>query len=252
MNMRIIVSPAKKMNINTDILECSGVPFLMKKTENLLRYMKGLSYEEAKALWACSDGIAEKNFQRLKEIDLYHNLTPALLSYEGIQYQYMAPEVFEDKQWVFVQEHLRILSGFYGVVRPLDGVVPYRLEMQAGISMPPHKNLYTYWGEDIYDAVTENADWILNLASREYAKCIENHLNPDMPYITCIFGVEKNGKIIQKGTLAKMARGEMVRFLSAEGITDMQGVKEFTGLGFTYQKEFSTDKKYVFLREEEK
>lgn len=224
----------------------------MEKTERLQDYLKSLSYEEVKALWACSDRIAQKNFQRLKEMDLYRNLTPALLSYEGIQYQYMAPEVFEDRQWEFVQEHLRILSGFYGVVRPLDGVVPYRLEMQTGICMPPYKNLYTYWGRDIYETVAEDAEWILNLASREYAKCIETCLDRNMPYVTCVFGEEKNGKIVQKGTLAKMARGEMVRFLSAEGITDMQGVKEFAGLGFTYQKELSTDEKFVFLREEKK
>lgn len=249
--MKIIISPAKKMNTETDVMECRGFPAFMEKTKVLLEYMKGLDYEEAKKMWGCSDRLARKNFQRLSHMDLYKALTPALLSYEGIQYQYMAPGVFEDMQWEFVQEHLRILSGFYGVVKPLDGVVPYRLEMQAKINLSSCKDLYTYWGRDIYEEISDSR-WILNLASKEYSKCVEKFLNPGENYITCTFGEWKNGKIIQKGTLAKMARGEMVRFLAVEGICEPDGVKEFRGLGFSYQKELSTEENYVFLREEEK
>lgn len=250
--MRIMISPAKKMNMEADVLECRGFPVLMKKTERLMEYMKGLKYEEAKALWGCSDKLAEENFRCLALMDLYTNPAPALLSYEGIQYQYMAPGVFEDRQWEFAQEHLRILSGFYGVVRPLDGVVPYRLEMQAKINLSPYKNLYTYWGKDIYEEISRDSSWILNLASKEYSKCVEKFLKPGDRYITCTFGEKKNGKIIQKGTLAKMARGEMVRFLAQEGIDRPDGVKEFCGLGFLYKKEFSTEENYVFLKEEKK
>lgn len=249
--MKIIISPAKKMNTETDVMECRGFPAFMEKTKVLLEYMKGLDYEEAKKMWGCSDRLARKNFQRLSHMDLYKAPTPALLSYEGIQYQYMAPGVFEDMQWEFVQEHLRILSGFYGVVKPLDGVVPYRLEMQAKINLSSCKDLYTYWGRDIYEEISDSR-WILNLASKEYSKCVEKFLNPGENYITCTFGEWKNGKIIQKGTLAKMARGEMVRFLAVEGICEPDGVKEFRGLGFSYQKELSTEENYVFLREEEK
>lgn len=250
--MKIIISPAKKMNIETDVLECRGFPAFMEKTKALMEYMKGLDYEEAKKLWGCSDKLARENFQRLFYMNLYKTPTPALLSYEGIQYQYMAPGVFEDRQWEFVQEHLRILSGFYGVVKPLDGVVPYRLEMQAKINLPSCKDLYAYWGQDIYKEVSENSGWILNLASKEYSKSVEKFLKPGDRYITCTFGEWKNGKIIQKGTLAKMARGEMVRFLAVEGICEPEGVKEFRGLGFSYKKEFSTEENYIFLKEEEK
>ena len=250
--MKIIISPAKKMNIETDILECRGFPVFMEKTKALMEYMKRLDYEEAKKMWGCSDRLARENFQRLSCMDLYKTLTPALLSYEGIQYQYMAPGVFEDRQWEFVQEHLRILSGFYGVVKPFDGVVPYRLEMQTKIALPSCRDLYTYWGSDIYKEISGNSRWILNLASKEYSKCVEKFLKNGEKYITCTFGEWKNGKIIQKGTLAKMARGEMVRFLAVQGICEPDGVKEFRGLGFSYRKEFSTEENYVFLREEEK
>lgn len=250
MAMKIIISPAKKMNTETDIMEPSGFPPFMERTETLLAYIRELSYARAKKLWACNDKIAELNFKRFAEMDLYRNPTPALLSYEGIQYQYMAPFVFSDSQWDFVQEHLRILSGFYGVVRPLDGVVPYRLEMQAKAAVPPYKNLYQFWGDAIYRKVAEDTDWLLNLASKEYSKCVEAYLEPGLSFITCIFGEEKDGKIIQKGTLAKMARGEMVRFLSRQQIEDPEGVKEFRELGFTYNKEHSTENTYVFLKEE--
>lgn len=106
-------------------------PQYLEKTEEISAWLKGQSYAELKWLWGCSDKIAEQNFNRLAEMDLYRNLTPAVLSYEGLAYQYMAPAVFEDGHFDYVQEHLRILSAFYGVLRAMDGVTPYRLEMQA-------------------------------------------------------------------------------------------------------------------------
>ena len=129
--MRIIISPAKQMRVDTDSFTCTGLPAFMEKTEILKDWISGLAYEQQKALWACNDKIARQNAERFAHMDLRKNLTPALLAYDGIQYTYMAPAVFEDGQYEYVQEHLRILSGFYGVVRPMDGVVPYRLEMQA-------------------------------------------------------------------------------------------------------------------------
>ena len=144
--MKILLSPAKKMNVNTDDLAPEGLPVFMEQTEEILQFLQGLSYGEAKKLWACNDRIAEQNYDRLKHMDLCHGLTPAILSYEGIAYQYMAPAVFESGQLQYVQEHLRILSAFYGVVKPLDGVTPYRLEMQAKAKIGGKKDLYEYWG----------------------------------------------------------------------------------------------------------
>ena len=147
-------------------------------------------------------------------MDLTKNLTPALLAYDGIQYTYMAPAVFEDGQFDYVQEHLRILSGFYGVVKPLDGVVPYRLEMQAKAAVSGHKNLYDFWGDSLYQEVMDESGILINLASKEYSKCIEKYLRPEDRYITCIFGELEGGRVVQKGVYAKMARGEMVRFMA--------------------------------------
>ena len=127
--MKIIISPAKKMNIREDELEWANLPCFLSRAEELKRYIQGLDLDQARKLWQCNEKIALLNYGRFKEMDLERRLTPALLSYEGIQYQYMAPGVFEQGQWDYVQEHLRILSGFYGILKPLDGIVPYRLEM---------------------------------------------------------------------------------------------------------------------------
>ena len=129
--MQIIISPAKKMNIDTDILHYRQLPAFLDETERLLNWMRTLSFAELKSLWRCNEKIAELNYRRVREMNLRSGLTPALVSYEGIQYQYMAPKVFTRGEWDYAEEHVWILSGFYGALRPLDGVSPYRLEMQA-------------------------------------------------------------------------------------------------------------------------
>ena len=186
--MRIIISPAKQMRVDTDSFVCKELPVFTDRAEILKDWIRSLSYEEQKTLWACNDKIARQNAERFAHMDLTKNLTPALLAYDGIQYTYMAPAVFEDGQFDYVQEHLRILSGFYGVVKPLDGVVPYRLEMQAKAAVSGHKNLYDFWGHSLYQEVMDNSRILINLASKEYSKCIEKYLRPEDRYITCVFG----------------------------------------------------------------
>ena len=245
--MKIIISPAKKMNIDIDTFNYRNLPTFLNRTREIMEFMKSLSYADAKKLWGCNDSIAELNFNRFKEMDLEKCLTPAIMSYEGIQYQYMAPLVLSDHALEYLEKHLRILSGFYGVLKPFDGVTPYRLEMQAKAKINTYKDLYQYWGDSIYHEVCADDHLILNLASKEYAKCIEKHLSPEDRFITCIFGEEVNGKIVQKGTLAKMARGEMVRFMSENQIEDLEEIKAFDRLNFSYRPELSTETEYVFI-----
>ena len=129
--MKIILSPAKKMIADTDNIAPVELPAFIDKTAEILGWMKSKSKEELKAIWKCNDKIAEQNFNRLETMDLYNRLTPAVLAYEGIAFQYMAPSVFEIQQFEYLQNHLRILSAFYGILKPLDGVTPYRLETQT-------------------------------------------------------------------------------------------------------------------------
>ena len=155
--MRFIISPAKQMRVDTDSFVCTELPVFTDRAEILKDWIRSLSYEEQKTLWACNDKIARQNAERFAHMDLTKSLTPALLAYDGIQYTYMAPAVFEDGQFEYVQEHLRILSGFYGVVKPLDGVVPYRLEMQAKAAVSGHRNLYDFWSDSLYQEVMDES-----------------------------------------------------------------------------------------------
>jgi len=175
--MKIIISPAKKMNICDDILEISGLPDLIQEAGQLCSRLKEMSYEELKVLWKCNDKIASLNEERVRNMDLYGRLSPALLAYEGIQYQYMAPHVFTDSQWEYAQKNLRILSGFYGILKPRDGIIPYRLEMQARLSVENGKDLYDYWKGKIAERLIEDEEeTVLNLASKEYSKAVEPYI----------------------------------------------------------------------------
>ena len=246
--MKIILSPAKKMITDTDSIAPVGLPEFIDRTAEILNWMKSRSKEELKAIWKCNDKIAEQNFNRLGNMNLYQMLSPAVLSYEGIAFQYMAPSVFEDMQLEYVQNHLRILSAFYGALKPMDGVTPYRLEMQAKIRIGDSKNLYEYWGDLLYRSVIDDSRIIINLASKEYSKCIEKYLTPQDRYISVTFCEASGDKMVTKGTYAKMARGEMVRFMAENNIENPVDIKKFDRLGYSFRSDLSSDTEYVFER----
>ena len=189
--MRIIISPAKQMRTDTDTIACTETPVFLEKTAILKDWISSLSFDEQKKLWACNDKIAKQNAARFASMDLKSSLTPALLAYDGIQYTYMAPAVFEDGQLTYVQKHLRILSGFYGVLKPMDD------------------------------------------------RCI-----------TCVFGELVNGKVVQKGVYAKMARGEMVRFMAGIRAEKPEQIKNFDWSGYQFDEGRSSEMEYVFVRAE--
>ena len=246
--MKIILSPAKKMNVNLDILEYNRLPEFLEQTEEILAWLKSKTHEELQKLWGCNDKIARQNFERLAHMNLRKQLTPAVLSYEGIAYQYMAPAVFEGDHFDYIQDHLRILSAFYGVLRPLDGVTPYRLEMQAKASIGGQKDLYAFWGRRLYDAVIDESRIIINLASREYYKCIEKYLTNEDRFITITFCEKSQDKLVTKGTYAKMARGEMLRFMAENKIEDPVQIQRFDRLGYVFRDSLSSEMEYVFER----
>ena len=249
--MRIILSPAKKMQHDENGPAYRDLPVFLSDAEKIKASLKEKSFSELKALWACNEKITEQNIERLSSMDLRGKLTPAILSYDGIAYQYMAPTVFETEMLSYVQEHLRILSGFYGIVRPMDGVTPYRLEMQAKLGIDGAKNLYEYWGDRLYKEVRDSSGIIINLASKEYSKCIEKYLQPGDRYISCNFFEEQEGKLVQKGVYCKMARGEMVRFMAENRVEEPEGIKQFSVMRYRFFKEFSSEKEYIFVRSKE-
>ncbi|WP_063565644.1 peroxide stress protein YaaA [Paenibacillus sp. O199] len=250
--MRIIISPAKKMKIDTDLMAIAQMPQFIKESEQLLSLLQKLTYDELKAMWKCNDAIAEQNVERIRNMNIKANLTPAIYAYEGIQYQYMAPGVFQNKELEYLEQHLRILSGFYGVLRPLDGVTPYRLEMQGKLQGPGFKSLYQFWGSKLADQLQAESNCILNLASKEYSKNILPFLSEETQFITCVFGQMVDGKLVEKATRAKMARGEMVRYMAERKITDLEDVRSFDRLNFAFSEELSDKSMYVFLYSEGK
>lgn len=272
--MKIIISPAKKMNVDNDTLQARGNPCFLEDAEQIKKALQALRRAELKTLYKASDSIVELNVERLRTMDLNRNLTPALFAYEGIQYQYMAPQIYETAELDYVQEHLRILSGLYGVLRPFDGVVPYRLEMQAKLPVAGHKNLYDYWGSRIAAHLWAETDCIINLASAEYSQVVTRYLAKDSNpgasnlsafkntdsasaggvakrFITCTFGelVQHKGaeKIVEKGTMCKMARGQMVRFMAVNRVKNPEDVKNFD-LNYVFSDKHSDSEHFVFLK----
>lgn len=246
--MKIIISPAKKMTSKT-VLPWEELPAFIDRSDLLLARLRELSFDECKALWGCSQRLAETNYERLRTMDLRGDLAPALLSYVGIQYQYMGAPVLDDDSYGYLQEHLRILSGFYGVLRPFDGVTPYRLEMQAKLAVGGAPDLYGFWGSTLYDAVMDESRTVVDLASVEYSKCVSSHLREGDRLLKVVFGELVNGKVVQKGTLAKMARGEMVRFMAANRVENVEEIKDFAELGYRFAPHLSSENEYVFLTE---
>lgn len=250
--MRILISPAKKMKVDPDGLPHTALPGFLPKTQQLLQQLQQMPYPQLQKLWNCNPAIATAQFENLQKLQLEQRLTPAILAYEGIQYKYMAPQVFTQQELDYVQSHLRIVSGFYGLLRPLDGVAPYRLEMQAKLKGDTFKTLYEFWGSHLATWLEKESNIIVNLASKEYSKAIQPHLAPNTTFVTCVFGSLQQGKVVEKGTFCKMARGEMVRFLAQTNTKTLAGIQKFNYSGYQFSAENSTDSIYTFIQEESK
>lgn len=276
--LKIIISPAKKMNVVEEAPVEAGTMRFPKETERLKNYLCSLDYGTLKEIWKCNDKLTELNVGRLREMDLAKRVTPAVFAYEGIQYQSMAPMVFEQKALDYIRDHLYILSGFYGLLRAFDGVVPYRLEMQAKIGMEMDGNvctsLYEYWGRRLFDGIAEDmkkdmakdaagdmaaarseeTGVIVNLASQEYAKAVRPWVGDGLRMVDCVFGewdkkkgTEDEKKVRVKATAAKMARGAMVRYMAEHQVECVEDLKGFSWMGYQYEEELSKEDCLIFV-----
>ena len=138
-------------------------PYFIKEANTLFNYLKSLSIEELKKIWKCNDSIASQNYGRLQIKSMEQNTTPAIFSYDGIQYKYMSPDTMDENALNYIQENLFILSGLYGAVKPFDAVTPYRLEMQSKFQNWDYLNLYKFWGSKIAEYNLEKSDYVLNI-----------------------------------------------------------------------------------------
>ena len=246
--MKIIISPAKKMRVDNDTFVPLSKPAFLDKTEKIKEALTKMELPALQKLWECNDEIAELNFKRLRNMNLERNLTPAVFAYDGLQYQHIAPNVLDEAALDYLQKNLKILSGFYGILRAFDGVVPYRLEMQARLACDGYKNLYAFWNSLLYDELTKEDEELLNLASKEYSKAVEPFVKNGVRFVTCVFGTYVKGKLKVKATEAKMARGEMVRLCAENNVQSVDEVKVYNVRGYVFNEELSSESEFVFVK----
>ena len=254
--LRVIISPAKKMIAGSDSFAVRDVPALSERVTRLLDALVRLDATDLQRLWNVSDWLLPACLETLAELrrhgvpqdagDLLDpvfsgRVSPAVFSYVGIQYQSMAPAVLDEPALAWLQDHLRILSGFYGCVRPFDAVLPYRLEMGAKLAVDGATDLYGFWGDAIARAVAdEGCGHVVNLASVEYAKAVLPHLDAlGIPCTTCIFGESlKDGRPVQRSTASKTARGSMVRWMAERNVDNPAELTRFD-VGYRFAPELS-------------
>lgn len=266
--LQIIISPAKQMRAAQDAFEVLGIPPFARETARLHRALLDIERNEGsgglQALWNVSDKLLGPCLNTLHEFGpilkngdldnpaLARHLSPAIMSYQGIQYQSMAPEVMDDEQLTWLQTHLWILSGLYGCVRPFHGVEPYRLEMGARLAVVDARDLYGFWDDKLACAIapTGSSTTVVNLASVEYAKAVLPHLAGDATTVTCLFGEGvRSGKPIQRSTASKKARGSMVRWMAENKVEDASRLSEFD-IGYRHAPELSSPGTLVFINEQ--
>ncbi|MEP0985994.1 peroxide stress protein YaaA [Ekhidna sp.] len=257
--MIAVVSPAKNLDFKTKYNTSTTQPRLMECTNELINVMRKKSVDEVSELMSISRQLAGLNVHRFKEFDSEHtkeNAKPAALAFNGDVYQGLKAETFDQKKMEFAQEHFRILSGLYGLLRPLDLIQPYRLEMGTKLAFDDHKTLYEYWDRKILDLLIDDLkaqgdDIILNLASNEYFKSVDKK---DMPVrvIDVEFKHFKNDKYKIISFYAKKARGMMSRFMIENQITDPGDLRGFDYEGYYFDEKESTENKLAFKRESKK
>lgn len=250
--MLIIISPAKQMVSSDYGLAPQQWPRFYAEAQGIVEQLKPLSVNELKTLYGSSVSIAALNHARLQEFGKAQlpALTPAIYAYQGLQYQAMGAKVLTDTQYQWLEQHLRILSALYGLLRPFDGVEPYRLEMQARFCPQAGQSLYDFWRPRVTQALLEQGKSprpvLINLASAEYAKAV------DLSAFDCYdvrFCVRKDDKLVEQGAWCKKARGAMVHYLSAIEASVPQAMQGFNDFNFHFAPQASSERQYVFIKE---
>ena len=248
--MKIIISPAKKMKREEYVAPLHR-PMFLKEAGELLSFLRSLSDSEMAKVWKVKGALLSSSLSSLSMLSLEDIGSPAIFSYDGIQYTYMSPSSFTDSMLEYAEKNLRIISGLYGLLKPLDGVGTYRLEMESPISIPGYGDLYSYWGGKIASSLMEDDRLLVNLASAEYSKAVLPYLPSTVTVVTPVFLDWEKGRYVSKGVYAKMERGEMVRFLSETGAETVEDIKKFSSRGYEFSHSLSSPNKLCFVRKDE-
>ena len=251
-----IISPAKKLDYspvekNID----STIPSLLEHSNELIKDLKSLNPQEVSSLMSLSDKLGALNYERFQEWKTpftKSNSKQAILAFKGDVYQGLEAESLSETELLWAQKHVRILSGLYGILKPMDLMQPYRLEMGTKFATKRGQNLYDFWNSIITEELNKNFSSdntnLLNLASNEYFKSINvSELKANV--ISPVFMDKKNGKYKIISFFAKKARGLMTRYVIKNQIEDIADIRNFEEGGYFFNEEMSKDNKPVFCRD---
>lgn len=257
--MLVVISPAKTLDFETPAITSTvSKPQMLKDSSGLVELMRNYAPDDLVNLMGVSQKIAELNVERFHNWHTpfnKNNAKQALLAFKGDVYTGLDAESFSEQDFEFAQQHLRILSGLYGILRPLDLIQPYRLEMCTKLENSRGKNLYEFWADQPTKALKKQltsleSETLINLASNEYFNVLDKKLLA-ANIITPVFKDFKNGKYKIISFFAKKARGLMSAYIIKKQITDPQKLKRFTVGGYRFDKALSSDNEWIFLRDEQ-
>jgi cytoplasmic iron level regulating protein YaaA (DUF328/UPF0246 family) len=258
--MLIVLSPAKSLDY-TPLDPVTGAslplttPQLKSDIAELAKVTAKLTRRDLKSMMSISDKLADLNFQRFKAFDpACEDGLQAIMAFDGDVYDGLQARTLDRAGLDWAQDHVRILSGLYGLLRPLDALQPYRLEMGTRLKTRRGKSLYDFWGDRLSKALNAAAEGhaepsLINLASQEYAGAIDAKALK-LPTITCTFKDEKDGQLRVLSFYAKKARGQMARFIIDGRIDRAEGLKDFSVGDYRYQSALSTAQDWVFARKQ--
>jgi cytoplasmic iron level regulating protein YaaA (DUF328/UPF0246 family) len=245
--MLIVLSPAKNLDFSDPTLALEATePRFDTQTEKLVQVLKKKSAGQIGQLMSLSEKLSTLNAERFKAFG-DQSKKPAILAFNGDVYRGFDAGTLDAEGLDAAQERVRILSGLYGVLRPLDAIEPYRLEMGTRLKVGRAENLYDFWGSSLAASLDEElgGEPLIDCASNEYFKAVRSL---KAPVVTCQFKEEKDGKLRTLGLFSKVARGRIARFAVDNRIDVPEGLKDFTGDGYRFQAKLSSDSTFVFTR----
>lgn len=252
--MIVVVSPAKKLDFSSDEVKPNwSEPDYLDQSEKLIKTAKKMTRGDIASLMKVSDKIADLNYERYRDFKTPFTLTnsrQAAFAFKGDTYVGLDAESLSNDDLEFAQNHFRILSGLYGMLRPLDLMQPYRLEMGVRLQNPKGKNLYEFWGNTLTEGLNEllkkqDNKVLINCASNEYFKSIkESDLGGDV--ITPVFKIVKEGVAKSPGMMAKRARGMMARYIIQNRLEKAEDIKNFDLDGYKFMSELSNENSYEY------
>ncbi len=250
--MRILLSPSKTQTFELPEPEQFTLPQFLEDSQQLMDILTQQSRAQIGELMQISDALASLNYERFSRFSLPfspQNARPAVFAFRGDVYDGLAADTLTAADIDFAQRHLRILSGLYGLLRPLDLIQAYRLEMKTPLDNPRGKNLYAFWGKRLAQQLVQETETVVNLASQEYFKALPTQVLSTVRVITPVFKERKGETYKVIAIYAKKARGQMARYLIRERISDTEGIKGFREGGYAFVEQFSTEDQWVFARD---